>query len=368
VRRARTALILAVLVAGALAAFLLKPDDPELTAVPMRVASSTSDASVPPEAPAPPVTAVAADASVSTEQVASDAEEENEVLKHRAENEAACEIVDGLPPRAEAGDVVVDILGASAIQGTLTVDYVITASNAVVHHRGEPIGSLAKTAPISHQRVTLLRCLDRSAGLELELDDGFIARAEHVPSQSRVTLEVSRVAILNGRLLADGKPLEGAELFVMGDRETGGAGTSDGEGRFVLKLLTFKPGTFGTLVVRHDAWRLVEYPAAFRYGPGSSIDLGDLKLVRKPPVNPGLVGIGFEDREGEATIRSVIKTAPAEQAGLQKDDVVIEVDGVAVRSKEEAMSRIPGDAGTHVRLKVRRGSEFLLFDVTRQTE
>jgi hypothetical protein len=371
VRRARIAVV-AVVLALAVGFAIWMRGDSGVAGIPVQLATTAAeDASVPVREGAhvqPPAATALDGGEPAVQLAASDAGEENPVLKHRAENEAACEIFDGLPPRASAGDVVVDIQGATAIQGTLTVDYVITASNVVIQHAGQPIGSMAKTAPISHDRVTLLRCLDREASLELELDDGFIARAEHARSEPRVTLKVSRVAILNGRLMAEGKGLEGAEVFVMGDRESGGAGTSDGEGRFTLKLLTHKPDTFGTLVVRHDAWSLTDSPPFFRYGPGGTVELGDLQMKRKPPVKPGLVGLGIDDKAGEPTIQHVSKDAPAERAGLKKDDVVIEVDGVAVRSAEEAIRHIPGDAGTHVRLKIRRGTEYLLFDVTRQTE
>jgi carboxyl-terminal processing protease len=64
------------------------------------------------------------------------------------------------------------------------------------------------------------------------------------------------------------------------------------------------------------------------------------------------VGIGISSQitpEGLTIIR-VVKDAPAEKAGLQPGDVIIEVDG----KPAEGTKGIPGEEGTKVRIKVKR--------------
>jgi C-terminal processing protease CtpA/Prc len=67
-------------------------------------------------------------------------------------------------------------------------------------------------------------------------------------------------------------------------------------------------------------------------------------------------------------VAAVAKFSPAARAGIAVGDRFVEVDGVAVRSVADAMKLIPGSPGTMVRLKVLRGAEYRLFEVTRQAE
>jgi carboxyl-terminal processing protease len=81
------------------------------------------------------------------------------------------------------------------------------------------------------------------------------------------------------------------------------------------------------------------------------------------------IGVTISSREGTVTIVSVIPDTPAAASGLKADDAIIAIDDV-VRDKwdvDEVVLRIRGDAGTKVKLVIRRnGSEELLeFTITR---
>lgn len=81
-----------------------------------------------------------------------------------------------------------------------------------------------------------------------------------------------------------------------------------------------------------------------------------------------IVGIGVEIREedGEFVVNSAYKGAPAEQAGILKDDVIIAVDGVDMKGKslQELVNRTRGEAGTKVTVTIRRPGLAEPFDVT----
>lgn len=79
------------------------------------------------------------------------------------------------------------------------------------------------------------------------------------------------------------------------------------------------------------------------------------------------VGIGISVmQEGEnIVIKSVFEDTPAEDAGIQPEDVIILVDGTEPADVDEAIEMISGDPGTEVAVTVRRGEEDLEFKMKR---
>lgn len=84
-------------------------------------------------------------------------------------------------------------------------------------------------------------------------------------------------------------------------------------------------------------------------------------------------GIGAElskDAQGNVIVISPISGFPAEKAGLKPKDIIVEVDGQSTAgiTIDDAVGKIRGTAGTHVKLKVIRDkSQSLDFDIIRQT-
>lgn len=77
------------------------------------------------------------------------------------------------------------------------------------------------------------------------------------------------------------------------------------------------------------------------------------------------IGATVEMREGRLTIVAPLKGTPADNAGLQPGDIILQVDDTLIQNMDvyQAISLIRGKRGTSVRLKVQRGSN-PAFEVT----
>jgi len=83
------------------------------------------------------------------------------------------------------------------------------------------------------------------------------------------------------------------------------------------------------------------------------------------------VGIGIYmsvDENGNVVVVSPIKGTPAEQAGLQSGDVIVNVndENVLGMSSDLVSSKIKGEEGSKVKITVLRESEYLDFEVERK--
>ena len=83
------------------------------------------------------------------------------------------------------------------------------------------------------------------------------------------------------------------------------------------------------------------------------------------------VGIGIymsQDQMGNVVVIEPIEGSPAEAAGLQADDIIVEVDGENVVGKDTSTvaSKIKGEEGTVVRLKIIRDNKYVMLDIERK--
>ena len=83
------------------------------------------------------------------------------------------------------------------------------------------------------------------------------------------------------------------------------------------------------------------------------------------------VGIGIYmsvDENGNVVVVSPIKGTPAEQAGLQSGDVIVNVndENVLGMSSDLVSSKIKGEEGSKVKITVLRDSEYLDFEIERK--
>jgi hypothetical protein len=94
--------------------------------------------------------------------------------------------------------------------------------------------------------------------------------------------------------------------------------------------------------------------------------------IGKVKTGRGKVGIGFknENRDGSSypVVQEVIENSPAQKAGLQKGDVVLEVDGKSTRGMSilEVLQTVTGEPETSVNLKVERSGKSFDVSVTRK--
>ena len=78
------------------------------------------------------------------------------------------------------------------------------------------------------------------------------------------------------------------------------------------------------------------------------------------------VGIGVIQDGDDVVIMTVFEDTPAAEAGIMAEDVIVEVDGKKPSNVDEAVEMITGEAGTKVKITVKRGDKLIDFDVTRQ--
>lgn len=78
------------------------------------------------------------------------------------------------------------------------------------------------------------------------------------------------------------------------------------------------------------------------------------------------IGIGVSEEDGKLVIRTVYDGRPAQKAGIQPGDVIIEIDGVAPEGLDDAVSRMTGKKNTDVTVTVDRNGEKLDFTMTRE--
>ena len=83
------------------------------------------------------------------------------------------------------------------------------------------------------------------------------------------------------------------------------------------------------------------------------------------------VGIGIymsQDKSGNVVVVSPIKGTPAEEAGIQTEDIIVEVDGESVigETTDVVASKIKGEPGTKVKLKLLRESKYIDLEIERK--
>lgn len=83
------------------------------------------------------------------------------------------------------------------------------------------------------------------------------------------------------------------------------------------------------------------------------------------------VGIGIymsQDKSGNIVVVSPIKETPAEEAGIQTEDIIVEVNGESVvgETTDVVASKIKGEPGTKVKLKLLRDSEYIDLEIERK--
>ncbi len=82
----------------------------------------------------------------------------------------------------------------------------------------------------------------------------------------------------------------------------------------------------------------------------------------------GGIGVGISRNERNEIVLDPFPDSPALQAGVQRGDILIRVDALAIEpetSTETVTSAVRGQVGTQVTIGVRRGAEELAFTLTR---
>ncbi len=119
-----------------------------------------------------------------------------------------------------------------------------------------------------------------------------------------------------------------------------------------------------------ELWRRAAIGLVDELGDPNSTYLPPDRLKRLTEATSGLysgVGIQPDRREGYVVVMGVRPNSPAEHAGVQVGDRLIETEGHSMRgwTIEEARNAMRGAPGTRLRLAVERGSTRIPFELTR---
>ena len=78
------------------------------------------------------------------------------------------------------------------------------------------------------------------------------------------------------------------------------------------------------------------------------------------------IGIQIGLRDGQLVIIAPLEDSPAERAGLQADDAILEINGESTKgiSVDVAADKIRGEKGTFVELTIKRNNSEKTISVT----
>lgn len=88
---------------------------------------------------------------------------------------------------------------------------------------------------------------------------------------------------------------------------------------------------------------------------------------QKQGIIRGGIGVVITLTEEGAQVTEVYEDSPAAKCGIKEGDVLLQVDGIDVTEKSltELSELVGGEVGTELRLRMRRGNDELVFDLSR---
>ncbi|MGI8407662.1 MAG: S41 family peptidase [Actinomycetota bacterium] len=157
--------------------------------------------------------------------------------------------------------------------------------------------------------------------------------------------------------------------FLSGNAQAGSDGASaidDALGRILSTAVdppTEAALTRGAIKGMIDVLKKADDPYALFFSPKGFKSLQELTSGKFSGI-----GVWLKEKNKELHIVSVLPDTPALEAGLQRGDVILEIDGTAVSemNPDEAVSLIKGPEGSEVRLGIERTGQSLDFAITRE--
>lgn len=113
-----------------------------------------------------------------------------------------------------------------------------------------------------------------------------------------------------------------------------------------------------------DALKRANDPYAYFFNPKSYDSFSELTTGKFSGI-----GVWLKEKRQQLVVVSVLPSTPAQDAGLERGDVILAIDGKQVKNltTDEAVARIKGPSGSSVDLTVARGSDSLTFTIKRAT-
>lgn len=72
----------------------------------------------------------------------------------------------------------------------------------------------------------------------------------------------------------------------------------------------------------------------------------------------GGIGIQYEFKNGRCKVIAPIPNTPAYRAGIRPGDIILEVDGIPIKSVDDASTRMTGEPGSRLELKIERADVY----------
>ncbi|HYH98831.1 carboxypeptidase regulatory-like domain-containing protein [Hyalangium sp.] len=198
-------------------------------------------------------------------------------------------------------------------------------------------------APALPLRVSVRTTDGRTGEASVKLSPGQSAELE-------VPLTGGSASIAGRAVWSDSKaPAEAVSIYLDKQLSAGSDAQTGPDGRFLLKDV--KPGPH-TLRV----WASADGQPVTRtvkLASGEAVDLGDVAVTTRK-TTPGTIGVGFSEERGWVSVAWVKADSPAAQAGMRVGDQLLAVEGLVVRSRQEAEQRTRGAPGSPVQLRIQR--------------
>lgn len=135
----------------------------------------------------------------------------------------------------------------------------------------------------------------------------------------------------------------------------------------VTTILTLRQASIPLRTANAEEIYRAIFPPALKSLDPYSRYAGRDEAMRSRLARDGIIGLGVRivAAKGGVSIQSIVRNGPAEKAGLKLDDVITQVDGIALadRKIEEARQYLEGKADTVVQLTVRRSEASEPFSV-----
>jgi hypothetical protein len=246
-------------------------------------------------------------------------------------------------PKAEVGPMI--FVTSAPFRRMRSVPFEGTSVEIDAVPAGDPVAIFARTDDGRTAEGTTTLARTASYEIELDLDRTSALRVRPLGRDGKLAPALACL---------DGKPTSLADCFKTWHAEE-------------LQWVHLQPGEHVVHLYPGSAhpWLQAEHGAdrPVTLVPGETVDLGDVQLGL---ARGRVAGLTIEDSPSGPRVEMVFEDQAAARAGVRNGQILISVDGKAVRNEKEAHEALQGDEGTVAELKLRDGANEVVVHITRE--